>query len=217
MLDYENAGAGGIPVFTCDRCGQRVPGDDPGHAEKQSLAWRTGAHSVFGDRKNVRIDLCQHCVRDVLGAWLKISDRPTEDDVRASRSGFNADLLARRWPDSTRVAARLGVSPEEAPAYVYRLRADGLILGVWSSSRDRYVYPDFQFDRAGRPYPVVARLLAILPDGGWHKGGWDRAGWLYWPHRKLGGEKPAEVFAVSPQRVIDLAVEEFRQPRDEAW
>ncbi|CAD6563128.1 hypothetical protein ACFQ3P_41890 [Paraburkholderia sabiae] len=217
MFDYRGVDREQIPVCVCDRCGRRMHHTDPEHAEKQSLAWRTGMHSIFGDGRNIRVDLCQHCLRRVLGLWLQISEPPSEDERRAFSQAFRDELLARDWPDSERVAARLGVSSQDAAAYVHRLRTERIILGVWSRPRRRYVYPDFQFDREGRPIPDVATLLTILPDRDAESGGWENAFWLYWPCRVLDGAKPADVFAEDPKRVIDAATGEFRQPKDAAW
>ncbi|MEM5341464.1 hypothetical protein [Paraburkholderia azotifigens] len=217
MFDYRDVDRDEIPVCVCDRCGRRMPHTDPEHAEKQSLAWQTGANSIFGDGKHVRIDLCQHCVRSVLGQWLSISEPATEADQRAFALAFRDRLLAKDWPDSAQIGARLCVSAREAAAYVHRLRTEGIIFGVWSEPRQRYVYPDFQFDREGRPVPDMATLLAILPDRGAESGGWDRAWWFYWPCRMLDGAKPADVFVSAPERVIDAATDEFRQPRDADW
>jgi hypothetical protein len=71
-----------VAACTCDRCGRRMTPDaaQPYEwAEKLSIAFRGGYGSVFGDGNDVSIDLCQHCVRDTLGEWLRIEppDGPT--------------------------------------------------------------------------------------------------------------------------------------------
>ncbi|MCQ8230569.1 hypothetical protein [Pectobacterium carotovorum] len=30
--------------------------------------------SIFGDGESLRLDLCQHCVKDVLGQWIQIGN-----------------------------------------------------------------------------------------------------------------------------------------------
>jgi hypothetical protein len=77
--------------------------------------------------------------------------------VAASSSRTAASCIGELTPP-----IRPGVSAQDAPAYVHRLRTEGVIFGVWSEPRRRYIHPDFQFDRDGRPIPDVARLLAIL-------------------------------------------------------
>ncbi|SIT48934.1 conserved hypothetical protein [Paraburkholderia piptadeniae] len=51
---------------TCDRCGRRMTPDDTDWEwhERVSIAYHGGFHSIFGDGWAIRIDLCQHCVRD---------------------------------------------------------------------------------------------------------------------------------------------------------
>lgn len=65
-------------VVTCDRCGREMlPNDlDCEHQERLAVGFRAGYGSVFGDGSLVEADLCQHCVKEVLGPWLRV----TEDD-----------------------------------------------------------------------------------------------------------------------------------------
>ncbi|WP_176380135.1 hypothetical protein [Paraburkholderia youngii] len=55
--------------------------DDPDSEwhERVSIASRGGFHSIFGDGYTISIDLCQHCVRDTLGAWLRITSTSVSD------------------------------------------------------------------------------------------------------------------------------------------
>jgi hypothetical protein len=39
-----------------------------------SLDFVGGYQSVFGDGNHVAIDICQYCLKDKLGAWLKIQN-----------------------------------------------------------------------------------------------------------------------------------------------
>lgn len=61
---------------TCDRCGREmVPNDrDSEHQERISVRFRAGYGSVFGDGSLVALDLCQHCVKEVLGEWLRVAE-----------------------------------------------------------------------------------------------------------------------------------------------
>lgn len=80
MREYENRTVRELQACTCDRCGRRMrPHDPPGSPAgsewngKLSLDWDCGYGSAFGDGAHVSLDLCQHCARDVLGAWLRIT------------------------------------------------------------------------------------------------------------------------------------------------
>jgi hypothetical protein len=70
---------------TCDRCGREmVPNDqDFEHQERVAISFRGGYSSVFGDGNLVEADICQHCVQEVLGPWLRITvDDPFEPEHR---------------------------------------------------------------------------------------------------------------------------------------
>ncbi|MCK2127811.1 hypothetical protein MX652_14070 [Thauera aromatica] len=67
-------------VCICDRCGRVMPPDDHDeYQERLSIDFRAGYGSVFGDGNQVQLDLCQHCVRKVLGRWLRVSDQACDE------------------------------------------------------------------------------------------------------------------------------------------
>jgi hypothetical protein len=130
---------------------------------------------------------------------------------------FRDELLAKNWPDDQGVAELTGVlSGPEAGQYASRARAAGELLGVWCAPRRAFIYPDFQFDRWGKPRPHVAELLAILPYDE-DRGGWRCAFWLYSPHAYLDNQLPAEVFARDPAWVLRVARDQFSGDRDAGW
>lgn len=57
----------------CDRCSRKMPKDSPEFHERFSISYWAGYDSVFGDGNHVECDLCQHCVKELLGPWLKVS------------------------------------------------------------------------------------------------------------------------------------------------
>jgi len=61
-----------LVLLTCDRCGRTEEPDSLEGQEFLLYADRGGYGSIFGDGVDVACDLCQHCVKDVLGAWLAI-------------------------------------------------------------------------------------------------------------------------------------------------
>ena len=61
-----------ISEITCDRCKVRFTVDDDGWHEIQTIEFHAGYGSVFGDGLNVSIDLCQHCLKETLGQWLRV-------------------------------------------------------------------------------------------------------------------------------------------------
>ncbi|MGF6963941.1 hypothetical protein OKW43_000946 [Paraburkholderia sp. WC7.3g] len=81
MREYRDRTVQEVAACTCDRCGRRMtPVDDQWEwYEKMSLDWRGGFGSIFGDGAHVSLDLCQQCVRDTLGRWLRV-DPPSAPD-----------------------------------------------------------------------------------------------------------------------------------------
>lgn len=66
---------------TCDRCGREMHpnNQDCAHQERLAVRFRAGSGSVFGDGSLIEADICQHCVRHVLGEWLRVTpDDPFE-------------------------------------------------------------------------------------------------------------------------------------------
>ena len=60
-----------IEAITCDAC--KVKYDDS--MEMQEFLChsdRGGFSSVFGDGYLIEIDLCQHCVKEILGPYLRV-------------------------------------------------------------------------------------------------------------------------------------------------
>ena len=63
-----------VKSVICDRCSREALSDNPDadFDEFTSIAYRGGYHSIFGDGCAVNIDMCQHCLKETLGAWLKV-------------------------------------------------------------------------------------------------------------------------------------------------
>jgi antitoxin CcdA len=58
--------------LSCDRCGLRVGRDDPVFQEFTSIDHLCGYGSIFGDGSQLRLDLCQGCLKEVVGPWLRL-------------------------------------------------------------------------------------------------------------------------------------------------
>lgn len=65
-----------VTHVTCDRCGREMTpaGHDFEHQESLAISFRGGYASVFGDGNLVEADICQHCVKELLGPWLRVTD-----------------------------------------------------------------------------------------------------------------------------------------------
>ncbi|TAN02566.1 MAG: hypothetical protein EPN36_16575 [Rhodanobacteraceae bacterium] len=61
-------------VVTCDRCGKKMWDDDPsgGYSNRTQIRFRAGYASLFGDGNKVEGDLCDKCLYELLGPYLRI-------------------------------------------------------------------------------------------------------------------------------------------------
>ena len=55
-----------------------------------------GYGSIFGDGNRVQADLCQHCVRKVLGRWLRVTEPTPQTPHRAFQPHQHPDWHRRR-------------------------------------------------------------------------------------------------------------------------
>lgn len=60
-----------LSAKTCDRCNIHAESGDFEFHEFMSIEHIAGYGSVFGDGETLQLDLCQHCVKTVLGQWIK--------------------------------------------------------------------------------------------------------------------------------------------------
>lgn len=79
MREYQPQTVQVLAACTCDRCKRRLTPNDNEWQERLSFDHDCGFDSVFGDRNTVSLDLCQHCMREVLGRWLRITSGPAKD------------------------------------------------------------------------------------------------------------------------------------------
>jgi hypothetical protein len=85
MLEYQDKVVQDVAACTCDRCQRRLTPDDYEWWEKLSVSFHGGYGSIFGDGCKVEIDLCQQCVKETLGAWLRISPSTLDVPITALR------------------------------------------------------------------------------------------------------------------------------------
>ncbi len=80
-----------VKVVTCDRCGKHMAEDAPatGYNNRTQIRFRAGYASLFGDGSKVEGDLCDACLYDLLGRYLRVVE-PSPEEAKA----FNADTAA---------------------------------------------------------------------------------------------------------------------------
>ena len=115
-----------VKQIRCDRCDRLAEVGDAGleFQEFVSINQQAGYASIFGDGNHVQVDLCQHCLKDVLGPWLRIDDPIAKSlglfdpDRHGGEFPSAADALLQE-PDAVRVQD--GMPPSEPPALRRRL------------------------------------------------------------------------------------------------
>lgn len=92
-----------VKVVTCDRCGTRMVEDDPigGYSNRTQIRFRAGYASVFGDGNKVEGDLCDRCLFELLGPYLRIVEPDPSETRKWSEEPGNRleeffDAQARR-------------------------------------------------------------------------------------------------------------------------
>jgi hypothetical protein len=69
----------------------------------------------------------------------------------------------------------------------------------------RTVFPAFQFDEGGKPYPLLKSVLDALPED---MTPWQRAFWLVSPSSTLEGGRPIDVIRNGDERAVQAAVDQ---------
>ncbi len=62
-----------ISAKICDRCERRAKLNDPEFHEFITSDRIVGFGSIFGDGNSIHLDICQHCMKSLLGSWIRIS------------------------------------------------------------------------------------------------------------------------------------------------
>ena len=80
-----------VRALRCDRCKREEDCESPEFFEFLSFASTGGYDPVFGDGTAIELDLCQYCVKETLGTWVRTSGpaptqggckrTPAQDDV----------------------------------------------------------------------------------------------------------------------------------------
>ncbi|KHN52882.1 XRE family transcriptional regulator [Dickeya fangzhongdai] len=116
-----------------------------------------------------------------------------------------AVLESGDWLTAANVAQLAGLSTRNPSAQPNKWKKQGLIFAINHGGVD--YFPGYGLDRhAGfRPIKSLADVIKIF-DG--HKDGWGMAYWFSSDNSFLGGKRPQDVLASSPERVIDAARDE---------
>ncbi|TSE00434.1 hypothetical protein FOS14_08440 [Skermania sp. ID1734] len=80
-------------------------------------------------------------------------------------------------------------------------RRQGALVAI--ARGNHILFPGFQFDRDGRPLPVIRQLRDLASEAGWSEAGIVQ--WLCAPTTYLNGRRPVDLLATDPERVLETA------------
>lgn len=75
-----------INALCCDCCGFRAERTEPEFYEFTSIDHMGGYGSIFGDGVWVQVDLCQGCLQELAGPWLRLAPSVDSQDPLNERS-----------------------------------------------------------------------------------------------------------------------------------
>jgi hypothetical protein len=81
----------------CDRCSREMLDSSFEWNERVTISYRAGYGSVFGDGNIVEGDLCQQCVSDLLGRYLRVRVTHGLDNVRPGAEPHHAYQPHQLW------------------------------------------------------------------------------------------------------------------------
>ena len=77
-----------VDTIICDCCKKNMLSDDVGGfvEAQERLSWenRGGYGSIFGDGEEMSLDLCQHCIKKLLGEYIQFKGNAYWGDLGES-------------------------------------------------------------------------------------------------------------------------------------
>ena len=62
-----------VSALLCDRCGRKASAEEMEFGDFTCIEYVGAYNSIFGDGSHISLDICQYCLKETLGNWLKIS------------------------------------------------------------------------------------------------------------------------------------------------
>lgn len=84
-----------VTVIICDRCSRRMTEEAPDndYNNRTQIRFRAGYASLFGDCNKVEGDLCDRCLYELLGPYLRIVE-PSPEEAKAYNNDPHTPLDA---------------------------------------------------------------------------------------------------------------------------
>lgn len=147
--------------IVCDRCGKEVQREGGDFKLMTSIGFEAGYASIFGDGNRVEIDLCEPCLRDTLGTWLRVR---TPEDTRLARmlDKFKPEVHGGEFPTG---ADATFVRPDDLPVRE-RMPLDADVPSggesPWVRDHDLEELADQARAAAGRSSSAIDDALAMV-------------------------------------------------------
>lgn len=88
-----------VKQLRCDRCGRLADDSESEFFEFTSIDYKAGYGSIHGDGNQVEIDLCQHCLKETLGLWLRVTEPAAQSaKILQALELFNSDRHGGEFP-----------------------------------------------------------------------------------------------------------------------
>ena len=88
-----------VHQIKCDRCGRLAKRGEIGFHRMTSIGFDAGYDSIFGDGNRVELDLCEPCLRDTLGTWLRVETH-AETPLATKLAAFKPEGHGGEFPSS---------------------------------------------------------------------------------------------------------------------
>ncbi|WP_296531424.1 hypothetical protein [Rhodoferax sp.] len=88
-----------VKQLRCDRCGRLAEDSESEFFEFTSIDYKAGYGSILGDENQIEIDLCQHCLKETLGPWLRVTEPAVPGTkILKALELFNTDRHGGEFP-----------------------------------------------------------------------------------------------------------------------
>lgn len=158
--------------------------------------------ALLQTRSDATIDKLVEAALDLVPP--KPAELRLQDAVARFRSKFLQSEPCYVSADLHRLSGSTGRNLSQVAA---RMKTKGQVFAVRQGDKD--LFPAFQFDAQGKPWPIMAKVLAAFPD---RMTPWDIAGWFVRRNMDLGGAAPRDLLAEGDARVIAAAAQAGEGP-----
>lgn len=118
-----------------------------------------------------------------------------------------AVLESGDWLTAAQIAELTGLTSRNPSAQPNKWKKQGQIFAISHNGSDYFPGYGLDADAGFRPLKSLAKVIEAFGD---HKDGWGLAYWFRAENSFLGGQRPQDVLATSPARVIAAALDEIQ-------